>query len=55
LAVLVDRGGRELPIAADFVGLDLRQDPTQQLEPGEQVQVQLTPSDEQDAIAVTRR
>ncbi len=23
LAVLVDRGGRELPIAADFVGLDL--------------------------------
>ena len=52
LAVLVDRGGRELPIAPDFVGLDLssgRQDMT----PGQHVQVQLQPTDETDAIRVS--
>jgi pyrimidine operon attenuation protein/uracil phosphoribosyltransferase len=52
LAVLVDRGGRELPIAPDFVGLDLREASEPRVEPAEQVQVQLTPSDEQDAIIV---
>lgn len=52
LAVLVDRGGRELPIAADFVALDLSQ---QGLDAAEQVRVQLTPLDEQDAIALQRK
>lgn len=55
--VLVDRGGRELPIAADHVALDLR-------EPGpgvpavaadEVVEVHLTPTDPCDEIAVRVR
>lgn len=32
LAVLCDRGGRELPIAADFVGKTVEVDPSQKLE-----------------------
>ena len=33
LAVLVDRGGRELPIGADFVGLTLKDVPTDHRNP----------------------
>lgn len=47
LAVLVDRGGRELPISADFVGVDLK---PQQLDGETLVDVHLTPLDEQDCI-----
>lgn len=55
LAVLVDRGGRELPIAADHVALDLAHQAAfpaaQHLpEPGQRVEVCLTPMDERDAI-----
>ena len=49
LAVLVDRGGRELPIAADHVALDLT-GPT--LSPRETVEVRLRPTDECDQISV---
>lgn len=49
LCVLVDRGGRELPIAPDFVGLDLTREP---LKPGEHVSVRITPMDDADRIAV---
>lgn len=51
LSVLVDRGGRELPIQPDHVGLDLRQQPPS-LEPDQRVQVQLEPTDARDAIVV---
>jgi pyrimidine operon attenuation protein/uracil phosphoribosyltransferase len=46
LAVLVDRGHRELPIRADFVGKNL---PTSR---GEQVKVQLEPIDSEDAVVI---
>src|SRR5690606_28129959 len=46
LAVLVDRGGRELPIQADFVGLKLDDAPADH-----RVQVQLFEDDGGDAIA----
>jgi len=49
LAVLVDRGGRELPIAPDFVALDLTHE---QLAPREQVSVRVKPLDDADRIAV---
>jgi len=49
LAALVDRGGRELPICPDFVGLNLSQE---KLGAGEHVAVEVTPRDERDAIAV---
>ena len=55
LAVLVDRGGRELPIAPDFVGLDLRETRSDELTlpaPEDRVAVQLTPEDETDAIVI---
>ncbi|MCC5830775.1 MAG: bifunctional pyr operon transcriptional regulator/uracil phosphoribosyltransferase PyrR [Phycisphaeraceae bacterium] len=48
LAVLVDRGGRELPIAPDFIGLDLRGESS--IAPGSRITVQLTPTDPEDAI-----
>ena len=48
LAVLVDRGHRELPIAADHVGRVL------QTAPDERVHVQLSELDGRDAITVTR-
>ncbi|MCC7146145.1 MAG: bifunctional pyr operon transcriptional regulator/uracil phosphoribosyltransferase PyrR [Phycisphaeraceae bacterium] len=48
LAVLVDRGGRELPIAADFVGMDLRG----KIATGDQVRVRLRPTDPEDAILI---
>ncbi|QDU33515.1 Bifunctional protein PyrR [Poriferisphaera corsica] len=51
LAVLVDRGGRELPIRADFVGLDLSKGAVG-LEDGDHVQVLLDEVDEVDAIEV---
>ncbi|HWB53108.1 MAG TPA: phosphoribosyltransferase family protein, partial [Tepidisphaeraceae bacterium] len=47
LAVLVDRGGRELPIQADFVPLKLEPLPR-----GHRVKVQFTENDEQDGIVV---
>jgi len=49
LSVLVDRGGRELPIAPDHVGLDLSGD---QLATGEHVDVYLKPTDDRDAVVV---
>ena len=47
LAVLVDRGHRELPIRADYVGKNL---PTSRLE---NVRVQLTETDGVDAVLLT--
>jgi pyrimidine operon attenuation protein/uracil phosphoribosyltransferase len=47
LAVLVDRGHRELPIRADFVGKNL---PTSLVE---QVWVRLAEMDGQDGVAIT--
>ena len=46
LAVLVDRGHRELPIRADFVGKNL---PTSL---AERVQVRLSEYDEDDAVVI---
>lgn len=48
LAVLVDRGHRELPIAADHVGRSV------QAAPGERVSVQLSEVDGEDAVVVTQ-
>lgn len=45
LAVLIDRGGREFPIAADFVGLQVPQTP-----PHQKIIVHLEPTDPQDAV-----
>src|SRR5271170_3619257 len=50
LAVLVDRGGRELPIAADFVGLTLGDVP-----PDHRVNVHLQETDGDDEILVGPR
>jgi pyrimidine operon attenuation protein / uracil phosphoribosyltransferase len=47
LAVLVDRGGRELPIQADFVGLTLSDVP-----PEHRVNVRLSETDGKDEILV---
>jgi len=47
LAVLVDRGGRELPIAPDAVGMDLTG-----VGQGEKVLVRIRPTDDEDAIVV---
>lgn len=48
LAVLIDRGGRELPIAADLVGRTL------DTEPADEVQVLLAGSDGVDAVILRR-
>ncbi len=48
LAVLVDRGHRELPVQADHVGKDL---PTSS---GERVTVRLAEIDGEDAVTITR-
>ena len=48
LAVLVDRGHRELPIRADYVGKNL---PTSRTET---VRVSLTERDETDQVAISR-
>lgn len=50
LAVLVDRGGRELPIAADFVGITLSHVPADA-----RVNVHLTENDGKDEIVVEPR
>jgi pyrimidine operon attenuation protein/uracil phosphoribosyltransferase len=47
LAVLVDRGGRELPIQADFVGLTLKNVPRDH-----RVNVRLKENDGRDEIVV---
>jgi pyrimidine operon attenuation protein / uracil phosphoribosyltransferase len=47
LAVLADRGGRELPIQPDFVGLTLKEVP-----PDHRVNVRLTEVDGRDEIVV---
>jgi pyrimidine operon attenuation protein/uracil phosphoribosyltransferase len=47
LAVLVDRGGRELPIQADYVGLTLKDVPR-----GHRVNVKLSETDGRDEILV---
>ena len=52
LAVLVDRGGRELPIAPDFVALDLSADGA--LPADSFVAVELEPTDARDAIVVAQ-
>jgi pyrimidine operon attenuation protein/uracil phosphoribosyltransferase len=57
LSVLVDRGGRELPIAADHVALDLTgarhgADAAQAIAPNEVVEVRLQPTDDHDAVIV---
>ncbi len=44
LAVLLDRGGRELPISADFVGRQLR------VPPGRRVQLKLKENDGQEGV-----
>jgi pyrimidine operon attenuation protein/uracil phosphoribosyltransferase len=48
LSVLVDRGGRELPIAADHIALDLRL--SADLPPNARVDVHLQPTDPVDEI-----
>jgi pyrimidine operon attenuation protein/uracil phosphoribosyltransferase len=48
LAVLVDRGGRELPIAADVTGLVVA------AVPGDHVTVQVTEVDGEDAVLLER-
>jgi pyrimidine operon attenuation protein/uracil phosphoribosyltransferase len=50
LAVLVDRGGRELPIQADYVGLDVEDLPHDKV-----VKVKFTETDGVDGIAIENR
>lgn len=53
LSVLVDRGGRELPVQPDHVALDLsRADSDVRIGEGEHVDVQIRPTDDRDAILV---
>ena len=52
LAVLVDRGGRELPIAPDFVALNLAEGSTDAPQQEAKVRVMVKPTDEQDAVVV---
>lgn len=49
LMVLVDRGGRELPIAPDFVGQRVN------TEPDQHVEVRLKPTDPDDEIVMFKR
>jgi len=49
LAVLVDRGGRELPIAADFVGQRV------EAPAGSRVQVRLTETDGQEGVYIVKK
>lgn len=49
LACLIDRGGRELPIQADYLGYGLA------TEPGEWVSVRFEETDGEDAVLVKRR
>ena len=52
LVVLVDRGGRELPIAPDFVALDMAVGSSDAPEPEAKVQVMVMPTDDRDAVVV---
>lgn len=53
LSVLVDRGGRELPIRPDHVALDLSSPSAKsELQPSDRVKVLLEPTDPLDAIVV---
>lgn len=49
LAVLIDRGGRELPIAADFIGRTIK------APPGCRVQVKLKENDGEEGVRIIRR
>ena len=49
LAVLIDRGGRELPIAADFIGRKIK------APPGSRVQVKLKENDGEEGVRILRR
>ena len=49
LAVLIDRGGRELPISADFVGQKI------DAPPGCRVQVKLKENDGEEGVRILRR
>lgn len=49
LAVLIDRGGRELPITADFVGRKLS------APPGARIQVRLKENDEQEGVFIIEK
>jgi len=46
LAVIIDRGGRELPIAANYVGK------TVQLPAGKNIQVRLKEIDKRDEVVI---
>ncbi len=52
LAVLVDRGGRELPIAPDFVGMDMANGSSDAPAADAKVQVMIQPTDRYDAVVV---
>lgn len=52
LCVLVDRGGRELPIQADFTGLSLESMADANVATGERIEVHLKPTDDSDEIVV---
>ncbi len=54
LSVLVDRGGRELPIHADHAGLVLTGANGQKIDSDDRVEVRLTPTDDRDAIFVSK-
>jgi pyrimidine operon attenuation protein/uracil phosphoribosyltransferase len=47
--VLIDRGGRELPIAADFIGKSLNADPDCR------VQVRLKENDGEEGVYTVRK
>lgn len=49
LAVLIDRGGRELPIQPDYVGVAVAP------EPGERVDVLLNEKEDRDAVVLSQR
>jgi pyrimidine operon attenuation protein/uracil phosphoribosyltransferase len=49
LAVLVDRGGRELPIQPDYVGMSVSP------APNERVDVLLSEKDNRDAVVLSKR
>ncbi|GAB4192201.1 MAG: bifunctional pyr operon transcriptional regulator/uracil phosphoribosyltransferase PyrR [Phycisphaeraceae bacterium] len=52
LAVLVDRGGRELPIAPDFVAMDLTRESPESISPQAKVQVMVRPTDTEDGVVI---
>ncbi|MGC9453619.1 MAG: bifunctional pyr operon transcriptional regulator/uracil phosphoribosyltransferase PyrR [Phycisphaerae bacterium] len=49
LGVLIDRGGRELPISADFVGKSVK------VKPGELVRVRLRENDGEEGVFITEK